>query len=249
MWASIIPSGGGKVSWGAAGERPWLVAPRSYHCWQSFIRPWFPQEKPKDVPSRPQRASLHRIRPLHLGLCQSHMGSPSQKGHLCPRERVNRRAARYVIGDYHRLSSVSGMLWSLGWSTLEDLRREARLTLFYKIVKGEIAVSLEDVHLELAGRRTRSTHKFKYKALPPATYQILSPTRLLRTGTHYQLLWWMRTQAAASSLASHVWGRRLSKPHVPSLSPHRYIILPEEVNRAIILWDWDWDCNSVILHL
>ena len=41
----------------------------------------------------------------------------------------------------------------------------------------------------------------------------------------------MRTQAAASSLASHVWGRRLSKPHAPSLSPHRYIILPEEVNR------------------
>ena len=41
----------------------------------------------------------------------------------------------------------------------------------------------------------------------------------------------MRTQAAASSLASHVWGRRLSKPHAPSSSSHRYIILPEEVNR------------------
>ena len=174
---------------------------------------------------------------------------PHLKKDIYALERVNRRAAHYVIGDYHRLSSVSGMLWSLGWSTLEDRRREARLTLFYKIVKGEIAVSLEDVHLELAGRRTRSTHKFRYKALPPATYQILSPTRLLKTGTHYQLLWWMRTQAAASSLASHVWGRRLSKPHAPSLSPHRYIILPEEVNRAIILWDWDWDCNSVILHL
>ena len=86
MWASTIPSGGGKVSRGAVGERPWLVTPRSIHCWQSFIRPWFPQEKPKEVPSRPQRASLHRIRPLHLGLCQSHMGSPSQKGHSCPRE-------------------------------------------------------------------------------------------------------------------------------------------------------------------
>ena len=42
MWASIIPSGGNIVSWGAAGEWPWLVAPRSFHSWQSFIRPWFP---------------------------------------------------------------------------------------------------------------------------------------------------------------------------------------------------------------
>ena len=74
-----------------------------------------------------------------------------------------RRVARYVIGDCHRLSSVSGMLQSLGWSTLEDRRREARLTLFYKIIKGEIAVSSEDIHLELADRWTRSTHKFKYK--------------------------------------------------------------------------------------
>ena len=78
-------------------------------------------------------------------------------------ERVNRRAARCVIGDYHHLSSISGMLRSLGWSNVEDRRREARLTIFYKIVKGEIMGSLEDIHLELADCRTRSSHKFKYK--------------------------------------------------------------------------------------
>ena len=117
---------------------------------------------------RPQRASLHRIRPLHLGLCQP-IWDPHFKKHIHALERVNRRAARYVIGDYHRLSSVSGMLRSLGWSTLEDRRREARLTLFYKIVKGEIAVSSEDIHLETADRRTRSTHKFKFKTKNAST--------------------------------------------------------------------------------
>ena len=94
---------------------------------------------------------------------------PHLKKDIHALERVNRRAARYVIDDYHRLSSVSSMLRSLGWSTLEDRRREARLTLFYKIVKGEIAVSSEDIYLELADRQTRSTHKFKYKTKSAST--------------------------------------------------------------------------------
>ena len=51
----------------------------------------------------------------------------------------------------------------------EDRRREARLTLFYKIVKVEIAVSSEDIHLETADRRTRSTHKFKFKTKSATT--------------------------------------------------------------------------------
>ena len=42
---------------------------------------------------------------------------------------------------------------------------------------------------------------------------------------HHQL------QAGASSLASHVWGHRLTEPYAPSLSPHRYFILPEEDHR------------------
>ena len=47
------------------------------------------------------------------------------------------------------------------------------------------------------------------------TFFFLSPTRLLKTGTHYQLLWWTRTQAVALSLASHVWGRRLTNAPLP----------------------------------
>ena len=76
------------------------------------------------------------------------------------------------MGKYYHPSSVSGMLRSLGWSTLEDRRREACLTLFYKIVKGEIVVSSEDIHLELADRQTRFSHKFKYKTLSTSTSNI-----------------------------------------------------------------------------
>ena len=63
-------------------------------------------------------------------------------------EKINRRAARFVTGDYHPISSVSSKLRSLGWSDLKDRRRESRLALLFKIVNGEVAVSAGDLHLE-----------------------------------------------------------------------------------------------------
>ena len=169
---------------------------------------------------------------------------PHLKKDIHALERVNRRAARYVIGDYHRLSSVSGMLRSLGWPTLEDRRREARLTLFYKIVKGEIAVSSEDIHLETADRRTRSTHKFKFKTKSATT------SNLSNFVTHRTIKDWNpcttsfcgecglkrllqvspRTSEAAGYL-SHM------RPHYPPPS----VFHTPRGGQPIILWDWDWD--------
>ena len=37
-------------------------------------------------------------------------------------ENVQRRAARFVANDYSRLSSVSGILNQLGWTSLKDRR-------------------------------------------------------------------------------------------------------------------------------
>ena len=63
-------------------------------------------------------------------------------------EKINRRAARFVTGDYHPISSVSSMLRSLGWSDLKDRRRNTRLALLFQIVNGDVAVSADDLHLE-----------------------------------------------------------------------------------------------------
>ena len=78
-------------------------------------------------------------------------------------EKINRRAARFMTGDYHPISSVSSMLRSLGWSNLKDHRHDTRLALLFKIVNGDVAVSADDLHLEPADRRTRSNHRHKYK--------------------------------------------------------------------------------------
>ena len=48
-------------------------------------------------------------------------------------ETIQRRAARFVTRDYHRTTSVAGLLSRLEWRTLEERRRRARLTLLFKI--------------------------------------------------------------------------------------------------------------------
>ena len=48
-------------------------------------------------------------------------------------EMVQRRAARWVTGRYHNTSSVSDMLRSLDWRSLEQRRVDSSLTILYKI--------------------------------------------------------------------------------------------------------------------
>ena len=71
-------------------------------------------------------------------------------------EAVQRRAARFVVGDYRRTSSVTDMLNNLGWQSLETRRREARLILMYKVIHGLVAVPHED-HIKLNTTKTRDS--------------------------------------------------------------------------------------------
>ena len=87
-------------------------------------------------------------------------------------ERVQRRAARFVCGDYKTTSSVTSMLARLGWKNLQDRRRELRLALLYKIVKGHVAVSADDLYLEKADKRTRANHPHKFKTKAASTKEL-----------------------------------------------------------------------------
>ena len=51
-------------------------------------------------------------------------------------EKVQRRAARFVLGRYHNRSSVTEMLNTLNWPTLAERRKAARLRLVYKALSG-----------------------------------------------------------------------------------------------------------------
>ena len=46
-------------------------------------------------------------------------------------DRVQRRAARFVVGDFRRKSSVTKMTQELEWESLAERRKTARLCQFY----------------------------------------------------------------------------------------------------------------------
>ena len=82
-------------------------------------------------------------------------------------ERVNRRAARFIVGDHSPRSSITAMLAQLGWSTLEDRRQNLRLTLMFKVVKKLVAVP--PTHLDRADSRTRANHPHKFRTIRTST--------------------------------------------------------------------------------
>ena len=60
-------------------------------------------------------------------------------------ERVQRRAARWVLSDYRRESSVTSLLSSLKWPTLQQRHLLSRLLLFYKIFKQQIPATFHRI--------------------------------------------------------------------------------------------------------
>ena len=84
-------------------------------------------------------------------------------------EKIQRRAACFVKGDYNTFTSVTNILNELGWQRLEDRRRDLRLALMHKIVHGLVAVPVDSLNLEPKDKRTRANHRYTYKHLSPKT--------------------------------------------------------------------------------
>ena len=51
-------------------------------------------------------------------------------------EKIQRRAARFVLNRYQKKDSVTSMLKELKWDTLQERRRQARLNMMFKIHNG-----------------------------------------------------------------------------------------------------------------
>ena len=95
---------------------------------------------------------------------------PYQKYNSDNVERVQRQAARFVKIMYSRYSSVSDMLYVLGWTPLSQRRQEARFILFYKIINDLAQVPFEGVLVE-AYKGTRRKHNMKFRRIGHTTSQ------------------------------------------------------------------------------
>ncbi|KAL8574795.1 hypothetical protein ACOMHN_031902 [Nucella lapillus] len=101
-------------------------------------------------------------------------------------ESVQNAAARYVVGDYRRTTSITALLNRLKWPSLQKRRTAARLTMLYKIRHKKASVNTtrlrkprdrprrgHDQQYEriMYGKKTR--HRTGQHGLPPTDYKVV----------------------------------------------------------------------------
>ena len=119
---------------------------------------------PQDIKSQ---AYISLVRP-HLEYASS-VWDPYRKCHINALEMVQRKAARFATSNYTRKpGTVTTILLNLGWQTLENRRKMARLTLFYKSINGEAAVNIPP-YLTKPTTRTRQYHSQRFSRLRTST--------------------------------------------------------------------------------
>ena len=87
---------------------------------------------------------------------------PNTKQNTDKIEKVQRIAARWVKHNYSTYESVSEMISTLGWRSLELRRVDARLCMFYKIVHSLVAIPVP-AYFQTPMRRTRHMHPYYFR--------------------------------------------------------------------------------------
>ena len=122
---------------------------------------------------------------LYLTLVRPHLEygvaawNPHMKCQQSSLEMVQRRAARFVQGDYRRTSSVSEMLNSLQWENLTDRRETHQMTQLYKIINQDIQIDSSG-HLKAKSQRSRRGNNVQFE-MPQITSSVFSNSFFPRT--------------------------------------------------------------------
>ncbi|XP_072022868.1 uncharacterized protein [Amphiura filiformis] len=84
---------------------------------------------PRDVKTRCYNTFVRPV--VEYASC---VWNPTTKRNITKVESVQRSAARYIMNDYSRESSVTSMLNDLGWESLQQRRAISKATMMYRIV-------------------------------------------------------------------------------------------------------------------
>ena len=93
-------------------------------------------------------------------VCIKHL-DPHIKSNINKIEAVQRRAARFVTGDYRRRGSVSSMLKQIGWKDVYTRRQQGKIVLMESIVNYLIEIPASTIIHPVGASRTRG-HNHKY---------------------------------------------------------------------------------------
>ena len=79
-------------------------------------------------------------------------------------EMIQRRAVRWTSNNYSPYASVTEMLQSLGWRSLEQRMSDSRLCLFYKIIYGLVAIDMPP-YVVHPSRILRNSHPLGFRQI------------------------------------------------------------------------------------
>ena len=106
-------------------------------------------------------------------------------------EKVQRRAARWVLNDYSYMSSVTSMLRQLSWPTLKMRRKISRISILHKAIYHQLSLFIPPYYLPPV-RATKQYHPLRF-VLPCSST------------TSYQENYFTRTINDWNSLPSARW--------------------------------------------
>ena len=132
------------------------------HCYKSFVRPILEYASP--------------------------IWAPHLQSDICAIEKIQRSAARYTMNNYSWRSSVTNMLTSLNWPSLESQRTFCKLVMFYKIINCQMevpSISLTSMSSVIRGHSQR----FRIPQARINSYLFSFYHPLLNYGTLCQKMW------------------------------------------------------------
>jgi hypothetical protein len=111
-----------------------------------------------------ERAYLTYVRPITE--YSSTVWDPHTKMNIDKIEKVQRRAARFVLRNYEQKASVTDMIQTLGWPTLQQRRKYTNLVLFYRVIHFGVAIPrtyLPPLISESTTHRSRHHHSLAFQ--------------------------------------------------------------------------------------
>ena len=160
-----------------------------------------------------ERTYMTLVRPL-VEYC-SPVWSPHLKKHINKVERVQRVAARFVTRRPYRRSapdSVTALVTSLGWDTLETRRHKASLTSLYKMVDGHVAIPETYHPAPKPHRQTRlsNTRQFFHRQADVNAYKYAFIQRTIP-------LWNQLSDSIVTSPSVNCFKQRLADVQLPQM--------------------------------
>jgi hypothetical protein len=104
-----------------------------------------------------------------LNTHQQYAWDPYRKQHINSIEMVQRRAARFATSIYSREpGTVTNILNTLGWPSLQSRRKTSRLTLLYKATHDKAAINIPS-YIRRPSISTRQYYPYKFSQISTST--------------------------------------------------------------------------------